>query len=67
MAVLSTHYKSIMGDFTVLSFTRPDIAYLVNLVCQFLHSPLESDFGVVKRILRYLKGTMGWVLDLVRC
>lgn len=35
-----------------------DLAFAVNQVCQFMHQPRESHLGVVKRILRYLKGTL---------
>lgn len=37
---------------------RPDIAYAVNTVCQFMTSPTEVHYAAVKRILRYLKGTL---------
>ncbi|KAM1554065.1 hypothetical protein COP1_006744 [Malus domestica] len=53
-------YRSIVGALQYLTFTRPDIAYSVNQVCQFIHSLLESHFVAVKRILRYLKGTLDW-------
>lgn len=55
-----TNYRSIVGALQYLTFTRPDIAYSVNQVCQFMHSPLESHYVAVKRILRYLRGTLGW-------
>ncbi|CAN6723036.1 unnamed protein product [Malus baccata var. baccata] len=55
-----THYRSIVGALQYLTFTRPDIAYSVNQVCQFMHSPLDSHYVAVKRILRYLRGTIGW-------
>ncbi|RVW57717.1 Retrovirus-related Pol polyprotein from transposon RE1 [Vitis vinifera] len=42
-----------------LSHTRPDIAFSVNMVSQFMHAPGPEHFEVVYRILRYLKGTPG--------
>ena len=38
--------------------SRPDIAFAVNKVCQFMHAPTENHWVDVKRILRYLKGTL---------
>jgi len=35
----ATHYRSIVGALHYLTLTRPDIAYSVNKVCQFLHAP----------------------------
>ncbi|CAL8999831.1 unnamed protein product [Prunus brigantina] len=52
------HYRSIVGALQYLTFTRPDIAYVVHQVCQFMHSPLDTYYLAVKRILRYLKGTI---------
>ena len=54
-----TNYKSIVGALQYLTFTRLDIAYSVNQVCQFMHSHLESHYVDIKRILRYLRGTLG--------
>ncbi|KAM1385101.1 hypothetical protein PS2_031262 [Malus domestica] len=53
-----TFYRSIVGSLQYLTFTRPDIAFAVNSVCQFMKAPTDVHLGVVKRILRYLKGTM---------
>ncbi|KAB2608320.1 hypothetical protein D8674_011488 [Pyrus ussuriensis x Pyrus communis] len=41
-----------------LTWTRPDLSFAVNLVCQFMHSPRQSHLQAVKQILRYLKGTI---------
>ncbi|KAB2612930.1 hypothetical protein D8674_035246 [Pyrus ussuriensis x Pyrus communis] len=53
-----TMYRSIVGALQYLTFTRPDIAFSVHQVCQFMQAPMNSHFTAVKRILRYLKGTM---------
>ncbi|KAM2637579.1 hypothetical protein EV1_022054 [Malus domestica] len=50
-------FRSVVGALQYLLFTRPDIAYAVNQVCQFMHSPTTAHWAAVKRILRYLKGT----------
>lgn len=53
-----TLYRSLVGSLQYLTFTRPDIVYAVNSVCQFMSSPTEVHLASVKRILRYLQGTI---------
>ena len=40
-----------------LSHTRLDIAYVVGVVSQFIHAPLEDHSEAIIRILRYPKAT----------
>ncbi|KAM1268861.1 hypothetical protein ACFX13_001165 [Malus domestica] len=48
-------YQRPEGRLIYLSHTRPDIAYAVSVVSQFMHSPSEAHMDAVIRILRYLK------------
>ncbi|XP_042964638.1 uncharacterized mitochondrial protein AtMg00810-like [Carya illinoinensis] len=50
-------YRSLVGGLQYLTFTRPDLSFSVNYVCQFLQAPTMAHFQLVKRILRYLQGT----------
>ena len=50
-------YQRLVGRMIYLSLTRPDIAYAVSIVSQFMHSPTQQHLDVAYHILRYLKGT----------
>lgn len=51
-------YKTIVGSLQYLTLTRPEISFAVYLACQHMHNPKKSHFIVVKRILRYVMGTL---------
>ena len=48
-------YQHLVDKLIYLSHTRPDIAYAIRLVSQFMHNPSKDHMNVVIRILRYLK------------
>jgi hypothetical protein len=48
-------YRRTFGSLQYLSLTRPDLAFAVNCVCQFMYRPTKFYWQAVKRILRYLK------------
>jgi hypothetical protein len=50
-------YQSLVGKLIYLSHTRPDIAYAVSVVSQFMHCPSEEHMSAVTRILQYLKSS----------
>ena len=54
-----TKYRSVVGALQYLTLTRPDISFSVNKVCQFLYSPTSLHWKTIKRILRYIQGSVG--------
>ena len=46
-------YQRLVGKLIYLSHTRPDIAYAVSLVSQFMHNPSEDHMDAVMRIIKY--------------
>uniref|UniRef100_A0A5B6Z4V3 Reverse transcriptase Ty1/copia-type domain-containing protein n=1 Tax=Davidia involucrata TaxID=16924 RepID=A0A5B6Z4V3_DAVIN len=53
-----TLYRSLVGGLQYLTVSRPDLSFAVNSACQHMHAPHQSHFTAVKRILRYVKGTL---------
>jgi hypothetical protein len=62
----STRYRSLVGALQYLTLTRPDLSFAVNKVCQYLHAPTSTHLSAVKRILRYVQGTLSLGLKIRR-
>eukprot|EP00253_Pinus_taeda_P002408 PITA_02408 len=57
-----TLYHQLVGSLIYLTTTRPNISFAVSMVSRFMAKPKELHWKVVKRILRYLRGTVGYGL-----
>jgi hypothetical protein len=62
----ATKYRSIVGGLQYLTLTRPNLAFSVNKVYQYLHCPTTVHLIAVKRILRFVKGTIDMGLKIVK-
>ena len=54
----ATEFRQLVGSLQYLTLTRPNIAFIVSSVAQFLRAPRQPHLIVVKRILRYFKGSI---------
>ncbi|XP_019199072.1 PREDICTED: uncharacterized protein LOC109192825 [Ipomoea nil] len=54
----------LVGALQYLTITCPNLSYAVNRLCQFMHSPTIDHWGLLKRVLRYIKGTLDFGLRL---
>lgn len=59
-----TLYRSLAGALQYLNFTRPDITYAVQQICMHMHDPRTPHWNALKRIIRYIKGTLSFGLTL---
>jgi histone deacetylase 1/2 len=53
----ASSYRSLAGALQFLTMTRPDIAFAVHQVCLHMHDPRTPHMALLKRILRYIRGT----------
>lgn len=53
-----TLYRQTVGPLQYATITRLDILFVVNEVSKFIQTPTHEHWSLVKRILRYLKNTL---------
>ncbi|GJS20508.1 ribonuclease H-like domain-containing protein [Tanacetum coccineum] len=57
-------YHSLADALQYLTFTCPDLSYVVQQVCLYMHDPRDLHFIALKRILCYVRGTLDYGLQL---
>ncbi|GKC75720.1 hypothetical protein Tco_1126494, partial [Tanacetum coccineum] len=57
-AVDPTHYRGMVGTRMYLTSIRPDLVYVVCMCARYQARPTEKNLHAVKRIFRYLRGTV---------
>nr|GEV06031.1 ribonuclease H-like domain-containing protein [Tanacetum cinerariifolium] len=68
--VLTLPYLFFIGDLSLagglqyLIFTRRDISYAVRQICLYKHDPRKPHLAALKRILRYIQGTLDFGFHL---
>ena len=53
-----SYFRGLVGALQYLTLTRPDLSYSVNYASQFMHALTIVHLKMVRRILRYVKGTI---------
>ncbi|XP_021745103.1 uncharacterized protein LOC110711040 [Chenopodium quinoa] len=59
-------YRAAVGSLQYLILTRPDVAFAVNRLSQFMHCPTTAHWTALKRLLRYLSGTLDKGITIYR-
>lgn len=54
----ATLYKQMVGCMMYLAATRPDLMFVISLLSRFMETPTEQHMAAMKRVLRYIKGTV---------
>lgn len=57
------NYRRLIGRLLYLTMTRPNLAFVVQQLSQFMSSPTNLHWKVAQRTLRYLRGTLNYSLQ----
>ncbi|GKB94069.1 retrovirus-related pol polyprotein from transposon TNT 1-94 [Tanacetum coccineum] len=61
-AIDPTHYRGMIGTLMYLTASRPDLTFAVCMCARYQAKPTEKHLHAVKRIFKYLRGTVNWGL-----
>ncbi|GKE35556.1 ribonuclease H-like domain-containing protein [Tanacetum coccineum] len=61
-----TEYQKLIAKLIYLTTTRPDIAYTVSCLSQFMHNPFKSHLKTTLKVIRYLKGSPGKGINVIK-
>ncbi|GKA01787.1 retrovirus-related pol polyprotein from transposon TNT 1-94 [Tanacetum coccineum] len=57
-----TRFRSMVGSLMYLTASRPDLVFVVCMCARYQASPTKKHLEVLKRVFRYLRGTINWGL-----
>nr|GEZ20752.1 copia protein [Tanacetum cinerariifolium] len=60
--VNQTQFGSMVGSLIYLTASRPDLVFVVCMCARYQASPTKKHLEALKRVFRYLKGTINWGL-----
>lgn len=56
-------YRQIVGNLLNLIATRLDIIFAASLLMRFMHCPSKKHYGIAKKVLRYIQGTIDYSIE----
>lgn len=56
-------YRQIMGSLLYLTAARPDIMFVASLLARFMHCPAKKHYGIAKRVLMHIQGTINYGIE----
>jgi len=64
--VYASKYRSLIGSLKYLTYTRPYLMLSIGIASRYMVEPRYTQWKALKRILRYLRGTMSLGLMYTR-
>jgi len=63
-SISQPQYAQIIGSLLhLMSFSRPDIAYVVGILSRYTQCPNQEHWDALARLMRYLRGSMDYAIE----